>query len=56
MQNTFAPEGALRCRAVAAGLKGWSANWHYGSVESGRKLGIPPREVKYLHDFRANPK
>jgi len=51
IQNTFAPEGALRCRAVAAGLQGQSASLHYGSVESGRKLGLPPREVKELRDL-----
>ena len=50
IQNKFTPEGALRCRAVAAGLEDQSAKLHYGSVESGRKVGIAPLEVKELQD------
>ena len=41
-QTDMTPEGALRCRTVASGLMGRSADWHYGSCESGRNLGWAP--------------
>src|SRR5262249_8047413 len=46
LPNTFAPEGASRCRAVASGLLDRSAISIAALCKSARKLGMRPREVK----------
>ena len=45
--NTFAPEGASRCRAVASGLfgPGGGVEFHV-SIENARNLGLPHHQVK----------
>ena len=50
-QNTLTPEGALRCRAVASGLKGpgGGIGIHVLS-EDGRNLGMAPIQVNPLEN------
>src|SRR5262252_4407192 len=45
-QTPTAPEGALRCRAVASGLQDRSAGCISALDESGRNLWMRPPEVK----------
>src|SRR5215467_110453 len=45
-QTPTAPEGALRCRAVASGLQGRSAGFTSALGESARNLWMRPGEVK----------